>query len=450
MPAAYSLTCPACGNPFLATLGEAATIVTCPHCAFNGPVQSFAASGIDRLGSTPSIPLRRREVRQRPDLHLSAPATPPPQPTAPPLFPEIPPPTRGHQDHQSRHFSPTSHPVGAPLTHHIPANPTLPPLPAAYPHLASPQGVPHQSSDNLPDQPLSRPRNLPLGKILLSLFAFGIIAAAAGYVYWEHQQELIRNRAADYIQPPTVVAPLPDKSPPQEVRSALPATADVTPLPADPELERNILAAEAPDFIQRLFTSEAADRHLLLEGAPPNDPSLLAFFAREPPITIGAVRRLPVAPIDLVSGRADTLFQVITSANPVGALARIYRAEDGNLRLHWPFFIETHDAALNHYLKTDSPLEPTWFHVAIRRSHGLDLAADLRNTHFVFDVQASGGTQLGTHLIAAKELPPGRFIDQKSAWQTVFFCHLLLQKKPLADGTQVLEVIDCAGASLTR
>lgn len=199
-----------------------------------------------------------------------------------------------------------------------------------------------------------------------------------------------------------------------------------------------------------VFNASEAERHRFLHGSSQNDPSLKDFFTRDPPVTLGALKRLPVAPIDLVKGGEVSLFQVTSSANPIGALARISRDPDGALKLHWPFFVETHDAVLNHYIETESLVQPAWFHVGIRRSHGVDLSEELRGTHFIFDVQASATGLLGTHIVAAKELPPGRFIDQKSTWQTVYLCHLLLQKKPLTNGNRVLEVLDCAGASLTR
>jgi len=451
MPAAYSLTCPTCGNPFLATLGEATTITTCPHCAFNGPVQAFAAAGIDRLSQNPSIPLRRRDIRHRARLDPTPPLQPAPPPAAPPL-PELP--AHPHQDHQAHHFSPTAHPVSGPLSRHVPVPSSLPPLAPAYPQSASPQLLPAQHSDSLPAAPSTRPQNLPIGKILLFLFASLFIAAGAGYLYWERQQELLRNRTADYAQAPTPRPPTP--TPALEIRPAQPATtspSDTPPPdlpPPDPALQLSILAAEVPDFIQTLFAAPDNARHRFLTGHTKDDPSLPTFFARTPTVTPIATKLLPVAPIDLVSGQPVALFQTTTSANPIGALARITRNSDGSLSLHWPFFQETHDTALNQYVGDTTANAPQWFHVGIRRSHGLDLPPELRDTHFILNIQASAGGLLSTHAIAAKELPAGRFIDQKCAWQAVYLCHLLLQKKPLADGTLALEILDCAGASLTR
>lgn len=462
MPAAYSLTCPACGNPFLATLGESSTITTCPHCAFNGPVQSFAAAGIDRISHTPSIPLRRRDLRHRsvPPPTFPPHAVPPP-PASTLVFPELNPPINPYQDHQARHFSPTSHPVGAPLSAHVPAHPALPPLTPAYPQLATPPQAPDRASELIAPPPATRPLHLPIGKILLFLSAFALIASATGFMYWENLQEYQRNRAADFAAAPSILrrttAPELALSPPIEIRSAqaisdssTPAPSAPLPIPTDPSLDADILAAEAPEFIQTFFNAPESKRPALLDSRPLDDVTLSAFFSRNPPVKGNSIKKLPVAPIDLVSGQSVSLFQVVTSTNPLGALARITRSADGNLKLHWPFFQQTHDSTLNQYVKDNTATAPAWFHVGIRRSHGLDLPSDTRNSHFVLDIQASADGLLGTHAVAAKELPPGRFIEQKSTWQTVYLCHLLLQKKTLSFGVQVLEVLDCSGASLTR
>jgi hypothetical protein len=95
MPAAYSITCPSCGSAFLATQTRPTSITTCPHCAYNAPLQAFQAGGVTTIGPATALPLRRRDPRthyQQLPLPTPQPPTPPhptpPHPLTPPLTPD--------------------------------------------------------------------------------------------------------------------------------------------------------------------------------------------------------------------------------------------------------------------------------------------------------------------------------------------------------------------------
>ena len=102
MPAAYSITCPSCGSAFLATQTRPTSITTCPHCAYNAPLQAFQAGGVTTIGPATALPLRRRDPRTHyqqlplpttPPHPLTPPTSAPPHPLTPPTAtPPSPPP----------------------------------------------------------------------------------------------------------------------------------------------------------------------------------------------------------------------------------------------------------------------------------------------------------------------------------------------------------------------
>ncbi len=225
-----------------------------------------------------------------------------------------------------------------------------------------------------------------------------------------------------------------------------------TPAPTpsqDEEAETDRLSIEAPVVLQALFESPPQDRPPHVLGGKRHAESLERFFSRPGLALSGPLKLLPFIPIDLPTGRPGVLFQAATTANTRGVLACFQRGDDDALRLDWPLFHESHDELLEQFLASEED-EPRWFHVCARRSHGLDLREDFRETHLTFDLQTSLDSKINAPGIVARNLPVGRFLQQATDWQVIYLARLLLLKKTLPDGRLALEILDCEGAGVSR
>jgi hypothetical protein len=139
------------------------------------------------------------------------------------------------------------------------------------------------------------------------------------------------------------------------------------------------------------------------------------------------------------------LFKLVTSACANGALIRLDMGADGKRRINWPLLNETHAAALAAFLKLPAG-ETAWFHVGLRPSHGLDIAAELRPKYITFDVQVSAGSE--PHLVACveRDTPLGRFMDRETEWGKSYLARLLVRRLDIQSEAPCVLVIDCEGS----
>jgi len=112
--------------------------------------------------------------------------------------------------------------------------------------------------------------------------------------------------------------------------------------------------------------------------------------------------------------------------------------------------VETHENALQSFITTNSSTGSRWFSVGLRRNHGLAFDTTQRELHHTFDLQASAKNLIEAPGIDVKDLPVGRYLDQKTEWQTVHLTRLLLRTRTLDSGLKCLEIIDCEGLGLSH
>ncbi len=427
MAAAYSLRCSACGREFLATHTRPDTLTTCPHCAHLAPLREFLAAGAAPLGDAPVSMVRKRIPARPQNDKVSA------------------------SGQMLMEFSPASEVASAAGVQvgpqrRGPANPAFVPLEAV-------------SADWLPTPP---PGRSPITLVKMTGCVLGVmLLAGAGWFINRTPNSTEGIDVETSVSSPAATA---SSLPPQAVRenrdgpaqsnaptpSTTPSALPDPALAMDNEIESARLNGEAPEVMRALFEGPAEERTRHVQGGGQLAARLDAFFNRAEPVLPGALRRLPVNPIDLINGQPAVLFQATTSANSRGALARFLRGGDGVLRLDWGLFEETHDHELERFLQADTSTGPRWFQAGIRRSHGLDLEPEFGETHHVFDLQVAPGSLLGRPGVVARELPVGRYLNQNTDWRATYLARLLLSKRTLPGGVEVVEIIDCEGAGLSR
>ena len=150
-------------------------------------------------------------------------------------------------------------------------------------------------------------------------------------------------------------------------------------------------------------------------------------------------------PQTLPGGSPVPLFKLVTSAGTHGALIRLETGADRKRRISWPLLFETHTAALANFLKQPTA-EAAWFHVGLRPSHGLEIAAELRPKYITFDVQVSAGRDLHFVACVERDTPLGRFMDRQTEWGKSYLARLLVRKLDTRSEVPCLLVIDCEGA----
>lgn len=416
MATAYSLRCPACGSDFLATHTRPATITSCPHCAHNAPLRDFLSAGAAPLGPAPALPVRRREIVFRPPEPVAAPSAPAPLPDLLQTPPPAPAPSAALR-------RPVSTPQFLPAKDFSSAAPPPPP-------------------------PAKRGASGPRLVLLACLPLLAILAA--GMLLWPPAAELPQSTSAAGQRREEVR--MAEPSPPDAAPALpTPGTPLLTPR-SEAALANQIAAArlsdEAPALLRSLFDGPPAERPARVLDGGRHAAALERFFSR-PGLALTGVRLLQIRPVDLVTGRQVVLFQAITTANSKGALARFHGDGGDAPRLDWPLFEETHDALLAGFLQENGD-DPRWFHAGLRRSHGLDLPAAFREAHHIFELQMAPGDPLGVPGVVARDLPLGRFLDGRGEWRVSYLARLLLMRKTLPEGAQVLEILDCEGAGLRR
>jgi hypothetical protein len=503
MPAAYSITCPSCGSAFLATQTRPTSITTCPHCAYNAPLQAFQAGGVTTIGPATALPLRRRDPRTHyqqlplptpqppPPPHPTPPhptpphpLTPPPTPDAhpspphpltppsltppappfnpPPLTPASAPPTPIFPELPVFTTSPFSNPPPSPPPTPPPTPPQLPPiLPARPPHPPPDSFLPQAEFATL-SQSAQKPAASPFWHTRFGLLIFLIITGSAAALLWHNRSieniplettliEEVRPAHPLPTSPETLPSPITPTSPPE---TSTPPTSTVPP-PPEPDpiaaaiLSERVLTEGSDLFRQILLNPDSCLAHV--DQFAKHRAQITAFFERHPKIVAEDFQKVPVAPRDLQSGLPVQMLQVTTSASPeAGALLRFRISPDDRLLLDWPLFEETHEGALAQFIESKTETQSQWFSVGLRRNHGLDLDESARNLHHAFDIQSASKSLLGMPGIVVRDLPVGRFLDQKTEWRVIHMARLLLRSRTLDSGLKCVEIIDCEGLGLAQ
>lgn len=309
-------------------------------------------------------------------------------------------------------------------------------------------------------QPVREERNAPLGILLV------LVLALVGWLAWESQ----RPPMAVELPAPQPVSETPAVVPQAEIKevkaNAAPVKAAEEPAPQEPPPEIRkaelvtppvpVVAPKRPQgtrasvdnpdaLIRSLFSAKSMEARAELIAHPEdNRADMEGFFDRNPV----ALKALQPAGADLLSipgQEASPLFQVVTDKNPKGALLRLVPTAEG-LRVDWPLFAETHERKLAGYL-AEKKDQPAWFHVILRRSHGLELPEAERAQHLCLDVQASADDSVRCLAVVPKDTPLGRFFDREAAWGNVYVSRLLLQRQRGADELLGVIVLDCEGAA---
>jgi len=390
-----SLICPACGQAFLIMQRGLEGVAQCPHCAHTAPRMQFGTQA-QVVGVAPG----RRVVTQN---------LPPQSPPAPPAFVAAP----AQAAISYTEATPAS--VTRGILQHSQA---LMPVGEPPPHFEN-QAPAHQ----LRGSPW---RSAAIMTAVVTACGIGV------WQWWDHANApAFTHKAA----PPPTLLP--------EVRKAQPHKDAVRFDPPD----EAAFAADAKALITELFAADTpARRAACIHDAEKHASELEAWAGSEKP-DLRLLAKVPGLPLTLPAGRPVPLFKMVTSRCAAGALIRLEEGPDGRRRLHWPTLIETHDARLATFLRHSTAEDSGWFHVALRRSHGLDIPANLRSKYLVFDAQIAAAND--PHLIACveRDSPLGRFMDRESEWGKVYLSRLLVRRLDINADAPCMVVMDCEGAT---
>ena len=400
-----SLICPACGQAFLSMQQSMEGMVQCPHCAHNALRGYFGTQA-----QVAGVAQVRRRVSQTQPLQ-SMPTHAQQQPHAvsqPAAWPGLQP-----------------LPVQTPTTSM--ARPTL-----QYSQALMPTGSPPPQSEEFTKPPQLRNTSWRGAFILL---AFAVVCAGAAWLWWDSVNEPAAKLDGGTSLPPArTVVPNAQIPPPVQISRAVIPAPDV-----------GAVAADAKTLVSELFAADTPERRAAcIHDAGKYSTEIEAQFGVKK-TELRLLAPIPGMPQTLPGGQPTPLFKLVTSACAHGAIIRLETGSDGKRRINWPLFFETHTAALMAFLKQPAA-EAAWFHVGLRPSHGLDIAAELRPKYITFDVQVSGSSE--PHLVACveRDTPLGRFMDRETEWGKSYLARLLVRKLDIESEVPCLLVIDCQGA----
>ncbi|MDB6003616.1 MAG: hypothetical protein JWR15_603 [Prosthecobacter sp.] len=404
-----SLICPACGQAFLSMQQSMEGMVQCPHCAHNA-LRGYFGTHAQVAGVAQ---VRRRVAQTQPLQNMPVPTWQPqqqePQAYAPPAA------WAGQQPQAVQ--TPTQ----------SMARPTL-----QYSQALMPTGeAPPQPEEFVTPPHL---RTSPWRNAFIML-AFSVVCAGAVWLWWDHVN-------VPAVKPGAAAAPAPEVRKAQIIPKAEPPRVIAPPPDVD------AIAADVKTLVTEFFAADILERRAacIHDGGKFSAEIEAQFGAGGTQRTeLRLLARIPGMPLMLPGGQPVPLFKMATSACANGALIRLETGSDGKRRIFWPLLSETHAASLIAFMKQPAP-EPAWFHVGVRPSHGLDIAAEMRSKYITFDVQISAVSV--PHFVACveRDSPLGRFMDRESEWGKSYLTRLLVRKLDIQAEAPCLLVIDCEGA----
>ncbi|OYW74960.1 MAG: hypothetical protein B7Z37_15510 [Verrucomicrobia bacterium 12-59-8] len=403
-----SLICPACGQAFLSMQQSMEGMVQCPHCAHNALRGYFGTQA-----QVAGVAQVRRRVSQAQPVQ-SPPAPAPPQDihavSQLAVWPDLQPPL----------------PPLAPAN--FTARQTLQPSQALMP-----TGAPPPEEFKTPPHLRTSP-----WRSAFILLAFIVVCGGALWLWWDSVNALA-------VKPGVVAALTPAK---MEVRNdpIVPKTQIARALIPAPDV--GAVTADTKALVTELFAADTAERRAAcIQDAEKYRAEIEAQFGETgaKKTELRLLSRIPGMPQTLPGGQPVPLFKLVTSACANGALIRLETGADGKRRINWPLLFETHAATLVAFQK-QPVAEAAWFHVGLRPSHGLDIAAELRPKYITFDVQVSAGSD--PHFVACveRDTPLGRFLDRETEWGKSYLARLLVRRLDIQSDAPCLLVIDCEGA----
>lgn len=401
-----SLICPACGQAFLSMQQSMEGMVQCPHCAHNA-LRSYFGTQAQVAG----VAQVRRRVSQQQPL---------------PSMPEPP----------QQEIRAISQPVAWPLQPPIqaPANFTARQT-LQHSQALMPTGAPPPPSEEF-KTPAHLRRSPWRGAFIL--LAFTVVCGGALWLWWDSVNAPAAKPGVVVAAPPAenVVKKEPVVPQTQIARALIPA----------PDV--GAVAEAAKTLITEFFAADTAERRAAcIHDAAKYSAEIEAQFGAvgDKKTELRLLSRIPGMPQTLPGGQPVPLFKLVTSACANGALIRLETGADGKRRISWPLLHETHAAALADFLKQPAG-EAAWFHVGLRPSHGLDIAAELRPRYISFDVQVSAGSE--PHFVACveRDTPLGRYMNRESEWGKSYLARLLVRRLDIQSDAPCLLVIDCEGA----
>ncbi len=402
-----SLICPACGQAFLSMQQSMEGMVQCPHCAHNA-LRSYFGTQAQVAG----VAQVRRRVSQQQPL---------------PSMPEPP----------QQEIRAISQPAAWPLQQPVqaPANFTARQKTLQHSQALMPTGAPPPPSEEFKTP--AHLRGSPWRGAFI-LLAFTVVCGGALWLWWDSVNAPAAKPGVVVAAPPAekVVKKEPVVPQTQIARALIPA----------PDV--GVVAEDAKALITEFFAADTAERRAAcIHDAAKYSAEIEAQFGAvgDKKTELRLLSRIPGMPQTLPGGQPVPLFKLVTSACANGALIRLETGADGKRRISWPLLHETHAAALADFLKQPAG-EAAWFHVGLRPSHGLDIAAELRPRYITFDVQVSAGSE--PHFVACveRDTPLGRFMNRESEWGRSYLARLLLRRLDIQSDAPCLLVIDCEGA----
>ncbi|WP_395736142.1 hypothetical protein [Prosthecobacter sp.] len=408
-----SLICPACGQAFLSMQQSMEGMTQCPHCAHNAPRGYFGTQA-----QVAGVAQVRRRVSQTQPMQSMQP--PPVQP--PPHAPQAYAPPAAWPGMQTPPAQPPAHSIARPALH--------------FSSALMPTGAPPPQ----PEASLTPPhlRTSPWRNAFIIL-AFAVVCCGALWLWWDSVGGPAASPAPGATPPaPTMAAQKTQVSPqPQIARAVI------------PEPDVAAFSADAKALVTELFAVDTPERRAAcIHEAGKYGAEIEALFGPSavPKIESRLLAPIAGAPLTLPGSQPTPLFKLVTSSCATGALLRLETGADGRRRISWPLLIETHSAALATYLKLPAA-DAAWFHMGLRPTHGLDIAAELRSKYITFDVQVSAGGV--PHFVACveRDSPLGRFLDRETEWGRAYLARLLVRRLDIKADAPCLLVIDCEGAT---
>lgn len=480
-PSVLSLRCPNCGRPFLSLPQQPRALLTCPHCAQSSLVSSFPLAGTPPAGD--AAPFRRRLIQNQPRSPQARVQLPPKDQAIPSGLISRP---SDDEQPRSQPASPwrSPQPEWTPqkIGNSMPKQAGWPPAPEQIPTFVVPKATPHppasaaesawrnpsmatqfslaefnagstqpptlnrredhQNSFELPPsatftEVTLTPWKQPKKRNRLPLLATSL-AMVLGACWWALKDDGV----------PPIMSDLPASTP----------TASTIQAQAEPEAEvrRAKVVSQPMDLVaaqeaaEKLFTAlieanQPEERLALIASQKEHATDLAEFFnAGKPDIlsfkpSLATLRHLPGQEI-------TPMFEIVTKQCTQGALMRVVQKPGGGFLIDWPLFAETHAQKLVHFIQSKST-QPAWHHVCLRRDHGLELPAEERDHQVSLTLQGSLDLSGKCAAVALKSSSIGLYLSRETKWGTLYVARLLLQHRPLRNGTLAINVLDCEGAA---
>jgi len=406
-----SLICPACGQAFLSMQQSMEGMVQCPHCAHNALRGYFGTQA--QVAGVAQV--RRRVSQPQPVQSPPAPVQQPPQ-------------------YESHAFAQA---VGGLQ----PRQMAMPPITAARPALQPSQALlPTGAPPPQPDE-FVRPQHLRTSpwRNAFILLGFAGVCGGALWLWWDS----VNVPAVKQGEAPT---PPPER---KEVQKSPVVPQTETARAVIPAPDVGAMAADAKTLVTELFAAETAEgRAACIHEADKYGAEIEGQFGATgaQKTELRLLSRIPGMPQTLPGRQPVPLFKLVTSTCATGALIRLETGADGRRRISWPLLFETHSQAQAAFMKQPAEAAAAWFHVGLRPSHGLDIAAELRGKYLTFDVQVSAGSE--PHFVACveRDTPLGRYLDRETEWGKSYLARLLVRRLDIPSAAPCLLVIDCEGS----